>query len=79
MFLKVPVKPHELPEAPDVENKKALPDENTWVYTEYYRLMKKVYECIEPLENYIETFKIYKDEYKLDPDEVIAELADEEN
>ena len=41
--------------------------------------MKKVYECTEPLENYIETFKIYKDEYKLDPDEVIAELADEEN
>jgi len=41
--------------------------------------MKKVYECIDPLENYIETFKVYKDEYKLDPDEVIAELADEEN
>ena len=41
--------------------------------------MKKVYECTEPLDKYIETFKIYKDEYKLNPDEVIAELADEEN
>ena len=79
MFLKVPVKPSELPEAPDPADKKALPDENTWVSEEYQRLMKKVYECTEPLDKYIDTFKIYKDEYKLDPDQVIAELADEEN
>ena len=53
-------------------------DENTWVYKEYQRLQSKVYECIEPLEQYIATFLVYADEYKLDPDEVIAELADEE-
>ena len=41
--------------------------------------MKKVYECIEPLEEYLETFKVYKDEYKLDPEKEIAALADEEN
>ena len=78
MYLKVPVKPNQMPEAPDPENKKLIPDENTWVYKEYQRLQSKVYECIEPLEQYIETFKVYKDEYKLDPDEVIAQLADEE-
>lgn len=79
MHLKVPVKPESMPEAPDVEDKKKLPDENTWVYKEYQRLQSKVYECIEPLEQYIETFKVYKDEYKLDPDQVISELADEES
>ena len=79
MYLKVPVKPSQMPEAPDREDKKALPDENTWVYKEYQRLQSKVYECIEPLEQYLETFKVYKDEYKLDPDKVIEELADEES
>ena len=78
MYLKVPVKPNSMPEAPDPENKKLIPDENTWVYKEYQRLQSKVYECIEPLEQYIETFKVYKDEYKLNPDDVIAQLADEE-
>lgn len=78
MHLKVPVKPDSMPEAPKSEDKKKLPDENTWVYKEYQRLQSKVYECIDPLEQYIETFKVYKDEYKLDPDSVIAELADEE-
>ena len=79
MYLKVPVKPLNMPDSPDPDNKKALPEENTWVYKEYQRLQSKVYECIEPLEQYIETFKVYKDEYKLDPDEVIAALADEES
>jgi len=79
MFLKVPVKPDCMPEEPDHADKKALPDENTWVYKEYQRLQSKVYECIEPLEQYLETFKVYRDEYKLDPDQVVAELADEEN
>ena len=67
-----------MPDVPDRSEKKALPDENTWVYQEYQRLQSKVYECIEPLEQYIDTFKVYKDEYKLDPDKEIAQLADEE-
>ena len=79
-FLKVPVKPANMPEAPDRNDKKALPDENTWVFQEYKRLMYKVNECIEPLEKYIETFKVYKDEYALDPDAEIAKLeVDEES
>ena len=72
------MKPESMPEEPDRMDKKKIPDENTWVYKEYQRLQSKVYECIDPLEQYIDTFKVYKDEYKLDPDVVIAELADEE-
>jgi len=79
MHLKVPEKPKEMPEAPDKADKKALPDENTWVYEEYHRLMKKIYECRPYLDAYLETFKVYAEEYKLDPDEVIAALADEES
>jgi len=32
MELKVPTKPSTMPEAPAPEDKKKLPDENTWVY-----------------------------------------------
>ena len=78
MELKVPTKPATMPEAPAPEDKKKLPDENTWVYKEYQRLQSKIYECIEPLEQYIETFKVYRDEYKLDPRKEIAILGDED-
>ena len=78
MELKVPTKPATMLEAPAPEDKKKLPDENTWVYKEYQRLQSKIYECIEPLEQYIETFKVYRDEYKLDPRKEIAILGDED-
>lgn len=79
MYLKVPIKPMWMPEAPDPENKKLLPDENTWVYEEYQRLKDKIAEVIDPLNTYIETFAVFKDEYKLDPAALIAELDDPDN
>ena len=56
MYLKVPVKPESMPEAPDPANKKLLPDENTWVYEEYNRLRQKIAETVDPLVQYLETF-----------------------
>ena len=79
MFLKVPVKPECMPEAPDPANKKLLPDENTWVYEEYNRLRQQIAETVDPLNTYIETFKVFADEYKLDPAAVIADLDDDDN
>ena len=74
MYLKVPIKPMWMPEPPDPENKKLLPDENTWVYEEYQRLKDKIAEVIEPLDQYIDTFKTFHEEYKLDPKKIIEEL-----
>lgn len=34
-FLKVPVRPTEMPEKPDPNDKRQLPDENTWIYQAY--------------------------------------------
>jgi hypothetical protein len=46
----VPVKPEEMPEAPDPNDKKALPDPNAWIYQSYSKLRAKIVETIEPLE-----------------------------
>lgn len=77
MFLKVPVKPLEQPMPPNKEDKKVLPDENTWVYDEFARLRGKVTEAILPLREYLQTFNQYQKEYDLDPDAEIAKLRDQ--
>lgn len=44
---------------PDPNNKRLLPDENTWVYDEFSRLRSKVTEAILPLKDYLETYNQY--------------------
>ena len=66
-----------MPEAPDPANKKLLPDENTWVYEEYNRLRQKIAETVDPLVQYLETFQVFTEEYKLDPEKLITELDDQ--
>lgn len=68
-----------MPDAPDPNDKRALPDENTWIYVAYERLEKKISEAIEPLEQYLKTLYKFKAEYLLDPVAVIAKLDDDEN
>lgn len=79
MFLKVPVKPEEMPEKPDPENKKLLPDENAWVYEEFMRLRSKIFESVDPLADYLKTYDQFQSDYNLDPDAEIAKMDDEEN
>ncbi len=52
-----------MPDAPDKNDKKSLPDENTWIYIAYERLEKKISESIEPLEKYLKTLYKFKAEY----------------
>lgn len=68
-----------MPDAPDKNDKRSLPDENAWIYTAYERLEKKISESIEPLEKYLKTLYKFKTEYQLDPVAVIAKLDDDEN
>jgi len=56
-----------MPDVPDHNDKRALPDENTWIYVAYEKLEKKISESIEPLNAYLKTLKKYDAEYKLDP------------
>ncbi len=68
-----------MPDVPDHNDKRALPDENTWIYVAYEKLEKKISESIEPLNAYLKTLKKYDAEYKLDPQSVISKLDDDEN
>jgi hypothetical protein len=49
-YLKATVRPEYRPEDPDPENKKELPDENTWVFEEYDKLRECITQVIDPLE-----------------------------
>lgn len=79
MFLKVPVKPEEMPQTPDPANKKVLPDENAWVYEEFIRLRSKIFESVDPLADYLKTYDQFANDYALDPDAEILLMDDEEN
>jgi dynein heavy chain len=79
MFLKVPIKPDEMPDKPDLNNKKLLPDENEWVYEEFMRLRTRVFESVDPMAEYLKTYDQFASDYALKPQEVIASMDDPEN
>ena len=49
-YLKATVRPDFRPEELDPDNKKELPDPNTWVFDEYDKLRDCVTKIIDPLE-----------------------------
>jgi dynein heavy chain len=77
MFLKVPVKPEELPDVPDPTNKKLMRDENEWVYEAYMKLRTRIFESVDPLNLYLATYDQFLSDYNLDPDKEIAIMGDE--
>lgn len=79
MFLKVPVKPSEMPEKPDPNNYRLLPDENTWVYEEYVRLRSAIQASIDPIHKYFETFAQFKKEYELNVKDYVTKMDDPDN
>ena len=79
MFLKATTRPDLKPDEPDSNDKKSLPDENSWVFDAYFRLRDGLEAAIKPLEEYIRTYDKYEKEYKLDPAAVIKKLDDDDN
>jgi dynein heavy chain len=79
MFLKSTVRPDLKPDDVDPSDKRALPDENAWVYKSYESLKESLEKAIKPLEVYIKTYGKYEKEYKLDPEGVIKKLDDDDN
>jgi len=78
-YLRAVVRPLYKPEDPDPKDKKALPDENAWIFGLYQTLTSKIDDAVDPLNDYIKTYAKYDKEYKLDPVAVMAKLDDEEN
>ena len=78
-YLKATVRPLYKPEDPDPKDKRALPDENAWIYDLYHTLTHRFDEAVEPLNQYIKTYAKYDKEYKIDPAAVIKKLDDDEN
>lgn len=76
MFLKATVRPDLKPDEVDPSDKKAIEDENSWVYSSFAKLESALEEAIKPLENYIRTYDKYDKEYKLDPDAVVKKMDD---
>ena len=79
MFLKSTIRPDLKPDDPDPSDKRALPDENAWVFDAYFKLRDSLENAIAPLEQYIRTYDKYDKEYKLDPQAVISKLDDDDN
>lgn len=79
MFLKSTIKPDYRPTDPNPDDKKELPDENTWVFDEYDKLRTVVTNIIDPLDQYIATYSRFEEEYKFDPDVEMAQYEDPEN
>jgi hypothetical protein len=67
LYLKVPVKPDEMPVKPDPSKKQLLPDPNTWIYEAFDKLRNAVQQIVDPLNQYLDTLKKYKNEYSLNP------------
>lgn len=50
MFLKATVRPDLKPDEVDPSDKKAIPDENAWVFDSYSKLEEALEVAIKPLE-----------------------------
>lgn len=79
MFLKATTRPEYRPEDPNPDDKRELPDENTWVFDEYNKLRDCITQIISPLDDYKETYMKYEQEYKFDPVKEMAQYDDPEN
>jgi hypothetical protein len=79
MFLKSTHRPDYRPEEPNPEDKRELPDENTWVFDEYNKLRDCVTQIIQPLDDYKATYDRFEQEYLFDPVKEMEPFADPEN
>jgi dynein heavy chain, axonemal len=77
--VKAPIIPQEKPKIPEKSNKKALVDENTWLWDAQQVLIENLERAVEPLDKYVQTFAAFKEENELNPDKYMKTLDDPEN
>jgi len=72
--IKAPIIPPEKPKVPEKHNKKALIDENTWLWEAYDELIVNLERAIIPLKEYVHTFEDFNEENSLNPDTYVKAL-----
>lgn len=77
--IKAPIIPQEKPKPVDKEDKKKLPDENTWLWDAYELLITNMERAILPLNDYVQTFAAFDKENALNPDKYVKELDSVDN
>lgn len=77
--IKAPIIPSEKPKPVDKNDKKKLPDENTWLWEAQELLVRELERAIEPLEAYVQTFSAFSHENALNPDQYVKQLDSVEN
>ena len=77
-MLKAPLCPQQKPKAPDPNNKKILPDENTWLWNAFETIKLNLEKSIQPLSEYVKTFQQFEQENKLNPDRYVKIFDDPE-
>jgi len=75
--LKAPLIPPTEPKVP--ERKHILPDENTWLWVASNNIEKALESGIEPLQRFLETFSVFKEESQLNPEKYVRALDDFDN
>lgn len=76
--LKAPTIPLEKPALPDPAKKHILPDENTWLWEASNQIRQELKKQIAPLADYVQTFKQFEPESKLNPEQFVKALDDRE-
>jgi len=69
--VKAPVRPRAKPKPVDPNNKRSLPDENTWLWESFETLRVALEKSIEPLYDYVKTFNKFEKENSLNPDKYV--------
>lgn len=72
--IKAPIIPQEKPKPVDKNDKKKLPDENTWLWDACEKLLAEMERAILPLNDYVQTFAAFDKENALNPDKYVKEL-----
>jgi dynein heavy chain len=75
--IKTPVIPHDKPKAVDPNDKKALIDENTWLWDAFEQLTVNMERAIGPLSEYVKTYAAFEEQNKLDPDGYVKSLDED--
>jgi hypothetical protein len=76
--IKAPIIPQEKPKIPKKEEKKALIDENLWLWDAFEKLIVNLERAVQPLDIYVKTFEAFKAENDLNSEKYVKSLDDAE-
>ena len=76
--IKAPVIPPDKPLPPDPNDKTKFLDENAWLWDAFHEdLIINLERAIQPLFEYVQTYKAFQAENDLDPDKYVAKFTEE--